>query len=101
MPTLRRLSYGPSSLLGGSEPVPNAPYPTMVMVVPAAGKPACPGCNVSRCAGIMFVTGCVSESTAMSLTGFTQPLLGLLPLRGLPGSPTASCLNDTPARLMG
>src|SRR5262249_62276556 len=98
MPTLRRLSYGPSSLLGGSEPVPNAPYPTMVMVVPAAGKPACPGCNVSRCGGIMVFTGWGSGGTTMALTGITQPPLGLLALGGLSGAAAAACLNDYPRR---
>ena len=40
----------------------------MVMVVPAVGKPGCPGCNVSSLTGATLVTftGWASEMTAMS-----------------------------------
>src|SRR5215831_16600050 len=39
----------------------------MVMVVPAVGKPGCPGCKVSSLTGATLVTGWASEMTAMSL----------------------------------
>src|SRR5215471_14394592 len=42
----------------------------MVMVVPAVGKPGCPGCNISSLTGATLVTftGWASEITAMSLS---------------------------------
>src|SRR5262245_13604435 len=38
----------------------------MVMVVPAVGKPGCPGCNVSSLTGATLVTGWAREMTAKS-----------------------------------
>src|SRR5260221_6729163 len=80
------------------------PYPTMVMVVPVAGKPACPGCNVSSFTGATFVmgTGWASDITPMSFTGSLQPRWGLEPLipAGLV-SFVMSGLNDTPLNLIG
>src|SRR5262245_28116865 len=101
---------GVQQQLGGFEPVPKAPYPTMVMVVPFVGKPGCPSCKISSFTGIIFVKGCASEMTATSfvignvpaavvcLRKITSPLK---PLTGVPGSPVASDLNDTPLRLTG
>src|SRR5215831_17501428 len=41
----------------------------MVMVVPAVGKPGCPGCSDSSLTGATLVTGWASEITAMSFWG--------------------------------
>src|SRR5215472_5567324 len=54
----------------GPEPVPWVPYPAMVMVVPAVGKPDCPGCKVSSLTGATLVTGWASDITAIS---FSRP----------------------------
>jgi len=40
----------------------------MVMVVPAVGKPACPGCNIKSFTGATFVTGWASDITAISFS---------------------------------
>src|SRR5262245_6569275 len=83
----------------------------MVMVVPAVGKPGCPCCNVSSCAGVMFVTGWASDITAMSFVGGYMPDAPVWrrksrkPLKLLTASPRSpmrlgSGMNDTPVRFM-
>src|SRR5436190_5276869 len=40
----------------------------MVIVVPTAGKPACPGCNIKSFTGATLVTGWASDITAISFS---------------------------------
>jgi hypothetical protein len=58
----------------------------MVMVVPAVGKPGCPGCNVSSLTGATLVTGWASDITAISPLGGTKSSCRTKLVMGVPGA---------------